>query len=109
MLTRNLAEIARFAAENARAEGVRGRDYDGLEASLRDLARARSWGWQGARRTRFGALQRDEVLLRRDALKRDLDAFVAASDADLAPLLHEALQSAVGAYELLKSRAGRLD
>jgi ATP-dependent exoDNAse (exonuclease V) beta subunit len=108
-LARNLAEIARFAAENARAEGVRGRDYDGLEASLRDLARARSWGWQGARRTRFGALQRDEVLLRRDALKRDLDAFVAASDADLAPLLHEALQSAVGAYELLKSRAGRLD
>src|SRR6516165_4043729 len=34
-LTRNLAEIRRFVDENARAEAVRGRDYDGLEASLR--------------------------------------------------------------------------
>ena len=53
-LARNLAEIARFVAENARAEAVRGRDYDGLEASLRNLARRRSWSWQGARRT-YGA------------------------------------------------------
>jgi ATP-dependent helicase/nuclease subunit A len=108
-LARNLAEIGRFVAENARAEAVRGRDYDGLEASLRGLARARSWTWKGARRTRFGALSRDEVLARRNALKEGLDAFVAASDADLAPLLHEALQSAVGAYESLKPRIGRLD
>ena len=51
-LARNLAEIAHFVEENARAEAVRGRDYDGLEALLRDLARARSWGWKGAQRTR---------------------------------------------------------
>jgi len=108
-LARNLMEIERFVAENTRAEAVRGRDYDGLEASLRSLVRRRSWSWQGARRTRFGALSRDEVLLRRNAVKEELDAFIAASDADLAPLLHEALQSAVGAYEALKSRTGRLD
>jgi ATP-dependent helicase/nuclease subunit A len=108
-LARNLGEIRRFVDENARAEAVRGRDYDGLEASLRGLARARSWTYQGFRRTRFGALPRDEVLLRRNTVKENLDAFIAASDADLAPLLHEALQSAVGAYEALKSRTGRLD
>jgi ATP-dependent helicase/nuclease subunit A len=108
-LTRNLREIRRFVDENARAEAVRGRDYDGLEASMRGFAHARSWTYQGFRRTRFGALSRDEVLLRRNAVKEELDAFVAASDADLAPLLHEALQSAVSAYEALKSRTGRLD
>jgi ATP-dependent exoDNAse (exonuclease V) beta subunit len=108
-LTRNLVEIARFVEENARTEAVRDRDYDGLEASLRDFARARSWGWKGAQRTRYGVLTRDEVLAERDKIKNDLDRFVAASDADLAPLIQEALQPAIRAYEELKSRAGRVD
>ena len=80
-----------------RVEAVRGRDYDGLEALLRDLARARSWSWKGAQRTRYGSLTRDEVLAQRDKVKDDLGAFIAASDADLAPLLQEALQSPIGA------------
>ena len=108
-LARSLVEIERFVAENARAEAVRGRDYDGLEASLRRFARQRSWNWKGAQRTRFGELSRDEVLNRRNTVKEELDAFIAASDADLAPLLHEELQSAVSAYEALKSCTGRLD
>ena len=33
-LARNLAEIARFVEETTRLEAVRGRDYDGLEASF---------------------------------------------------------------------------
>ena len=49
------------------------------------------------------------MLARRDRAKADLDAFIAASDADLAPLLHEALQAAIAAYEVLKAKAGRLD
>lgn len=108
-LTRNLVEIARFVEENAQVEAVRGRDYDGLEALLRDLARARSWGWKGAQRTRYGSLTRDEVLAQRDKTKDNLAAFIAATDADLAPLLQEALQSPIGAYEELKAHAGRLD
>jgi ATP-dependent helicase/nuclease subunit A len=40
-LARNVTEIARFREENARIEVVRGRDHDGLEASLRDFARAK--------------------------------------------------------------------
>src|SRR5262245_10249006 len=44
-LAKNLGEIKCFTDENARLEKVRGRDYDGLEAVLGDLARHRSWGW----------------------------------------------------------------
>ena len=36
-LAQNLCEIKRFIDENARLETVRGRDYDGLEATLGDL------------------------------------------------------------------------
>ena len=108
-LTLNLTEIARFVEETARIEAVRGRDYDGLEAELRGLRRLRSWTWKGAKRTTFGALSRDEVLARRDEAKADLEAFIADSDADLAPLLHEALQAPIADYEVLKAKAGQLD
>jgi ATP-dependent helicase/nuclease subunit A len=108
-LTRNLAEISRFVEETTRLEAVRGRDYDGLEAELRAFVRRRSWAWKGAKRTTFGDVSRDEVLAERDQAKTNLDAFIAASDADLAPLLHEALQLPIAKYELLKTKAGRLD
>ena len=89
-LARNFAEISRFVDENAQLEAVRGRDYDGLEASLGDLARRRSWGWKGAKRTHFGGLSREEALTRRDSVKAALDALLSTSNADLAPLLQEA-------------------
>lgn len=108
-LARNLAEIARFIADATRLEHVSGRDYDGLEAEIRSLARLASWRTRGARATRFGDLTRNEVLARRDRAKSNLDAFVAASDADLAPLLHNALQAPIAEYERLKTRTGRLD
>ena len=54
-LARNLAEIALFVEEATRLEAVRGRDYDGLEAELRDLAkskrRIKGWEWKGAPKT----------------------------------------------------------
>jgi ATP-dependent exoDNAse (exonuclease V) beta subunit len=65
--------------------------------------------WKGAQKTTFGSLSRNEVLSLRDQAKANLDAFIAASDADLAPLLHEALQAPIVDYEVLKSKAGRLD
>jgi ATP-dependent exoDNAse (exonuclease V) beta subunit len=108
-LTRNLADIARFIADTTRLEQVRARDYDRLEAELRSLARHRRWRDRGARATTFGDLSRDEVLARRDQTKSNLDAFVAASDADLAPLLHGALMAPIAEYERLKTRAGQLD
>jgi ATP-dependent helicase/nuclease subunit A len=108
-LAQNLAEIGRFVAENTQLEAVRGPDYDGLEASLREFARSKKWGWKGSKRTTFGSLSRDEVLARRDRAKVELDALISASDADLAPLLHQELQAAVNRYQELKAQAGRLD
>lgn len=86
-LTRNLAEISRFVDEATRLEAVRHRDHDGLEADLRAVARWRSWTWKGAQKTTYGKRSRDEVLILRDQAKANLDVFIAASDADLAPLL----------------------
>ena len=94
-LARNLTEISRFVEESTRLEAVRDRDYDGLEAELRTVARWRSWTWKGAQRTTFGTLSRNEALALRDQAKANLDAFIAASDADLAPLLHDALQAPI--------------
>lgn len=112
-LARNLAEIALFVQEATRLEAVRGRDYDGLEAELRQLAtnrrRFKGWDYKGAAKTTFGHLSRDNVLSRRDAVRSKLKAFVASSDADLAPLLHAALQDAIADYEILKSKSGSLD
>lgn len=112
-LARNLSEISSFVREATRLEAVRGRDYDGLEAELRDLAtnrrRFKGWDHKGAVRTTFGHLSRNDVLARRDEVRSKLKAFVAASDADLAPLVHDALQEAIADYEVLKSKAGSLD
>jgi ATP-dependent exoDNAse (exonuclease V) beta subunit len=108
-LARNLTEISRFVEESTRLESVRDRDYDGLEAELRSVARWRSWAWKGAQRTTFGTFSRNEVLALRGQAKANLDAFIAASDADLAPLLHAALQAPIRDYEFLKTKAGRLD
>ena len=105
-LTRNLAEISRFIEENTQLEAVRGRDYDGLEAMLRDLARAKSWEWKGAERTlseRCHGMKCWAAVTRR---KRSSMRFIAASDADLAPLLHEELQAAMDAYRRLEGRPG---
>jgi ATP-dependent helicase/nuclease subunit A len=108
-LARNLTEISRFVEESTRLESVRDRDYDGLEAELRSVARWRSWAWKGAQRTSFGTFSRSEVLALRDQAKANLDAFIAASDADLAPRLHDALQAPIRHYEFLKAKSGRLD
>jgi ATP-dependent exoDNAse (exonuclease V) beta subunit len=111
-LARHLAEVAAFVEETRHLEAVRGRDHDGLEAGLRDLARSRSvhWHWRGSPRRAYAAdLPREEVLARRDAAKSRLDALLAACDADLAALLREELRPVVAGYEALKRKAGRLD
>jgi len=63
-------------------------------------------GSQGIAQDDVRDLPRDEVLARRDGVRADLETFIAASEADLAPLLHEALQDAIADYELLKAKSG---
>lgn len=108
-LAQNLAVVGRFVEEVTRLDAFQGRDHDGLEQQLRTLSRDRSWKWKGAQRTTFGELSRDTVLALRDEAKAELDALVASCDADLAPLIHEALQEPIARYEALKARSGKLD
>ena len=111
-LARNLAEIAVFVEEMRHLEAVRGRDCDGLEAELRELARSRlvHWHWKGSPRRPYArGLPREEVMARRAAAKARLDALLADCEADLAACLREELRPVVTAYEERKRRAGRLD
>lgn len=105
---KSLREIASFVRDVTRREAHQGRDYDGLEAGLRELDRLRSWRWRGFRRA-AASFPKEELLARRDAVKERLTAFVDASGANLAPLLHEELRAVVEAYEALKERSGCLD
>ncbi|HEY2385731.1 MAG TPA: UvrD-helicase domain-containing protein [Candidatus Binatia bacterium] len=106
---KSLQEIARFVHEARRREAiVNERDYDGLEAELIGLCRARHWTWRGWNRS-HGGFPRDELRARRDALAVRLRAFAEDAGADLAPQLRDELWPVVQDYEGLKRRAGRLD
>jgi ATP-dependent helicase/nuclease subunit A len=107
-LGRSLDRIARPVVEAIRLEQVRGRDYDALEAVLLTLGRGRHWDWKGFGGG-FGGLERDEIFRRRAELRARLARFAEQAGANLAPMLRDELWPAVGYYEELKRRAGRLD
>ena len=110
-LTTAFVEVARWVESNALREAVRGRDYDGLEAELRDFAsnRHRFWRWRGWNSAYAPDVTREAARAARDALKQELDELNAACDADLSPLLRDELRPVVKAYEAAKGRAGKLD
>ena len=110
-LAKNLANVARRVREIQLREKSSTRDYDGLEAELRDLAgRKAGWHWMGQRRREFApGITRDAVLALRDAAKEALDRLKEDCDADLAACLHAELRDAVIGYEEEKRRAGCLD
>ncbi len=100
----------RFIDDLRHRESVSTRDYDGLEAQLRELAgnkfrwTSKTWGLQ------FGAdWPEAQAIAERDQLAAALQDFVRRADADLASRLHEELRPIVAAYELEKARAGVLD
>ena len=102
--TKSLLEIAKFVDEVRRAERVRPRDHDALEARMAELVvgkQGKHWTWKGR-----GS---GEIRERRDALHRDLQKFASDSGADLAPLLREDLWPVVAAYEAAKEKTGCLD
>src|SRR5881296_3620530 len=106
--TQSLAELARFVDDVARAESVRPRDHDGLEADLVRFVRDWHAGWVGFRSAPNG-FPKAELREKRDALKVRLDRFVADAGADLAPELRDELWPVVETYDELKKRAGCLD
>jgi hypothetical protein len=88
--TKSLREIALFVHEVARREAIRGRDYDGLEAELLPLARAKHWRWVGFARGP-NAAAKTALRAERDRVQARLLAFVDAAGADLAPRLQAEL------------------
>src|SRR5262249_41032614 len=73
-----LAELDRFIEELGRREAVRGRDYDGLEAELRVLARPKAmWQPRGGPDAVGGGVTRAGEHARRDAVEAEVDGILA--------------------------------
>jgi ATP-dependent helicase/nuclease subunit A len=100
----------RFLDDVAHRESVSPRDYDGLEAQLKDLGgnqfrwTAKPWGLNFT-----GGVNEVSITAARDQVWNGLKNFIRLSDADLAARLHEELRPIVDGYELEKSRRGVLD
>lgn len=101
--------VRRFLEDVRHRESVSERDYDGIEAQLRELGgnkfrwEAKAWG------VNFTGVSEATVVADRDACWSALKDFNRAADADLAARLHEELRPVVDAYEAEKKRAGVLD
>jgi ATP-dependent exoDNAse (exonuclease V) beta subunit len=109
-LAENLRNVARFVADNAHREAVRGRDHDALEAELRELSkRGTGWHWKGSGASYGPELRRADVAAQRDAARAEIETFLDAADADLAALVREELRPVIAAYEEVKKREGKLD
>jgi ATP-dependent helicase/nuclease subunit A len=107
--SKSLAEIARVVSEIERREEIRGRDYDGLEEELRELARPKFWGWKGRGKWFAKGVTREDALAERQKAKTLVDEVLERCSADLAACLHSDLRPLVVAYDELKKRAGKLD
>lgn len=105
---KSLKEIKVFVADVKRVEDLADRDYDGLEALLTEMNRAKHWKWVGYASSKL-SYPKDELLGRRNALKESLQSFIDEAGADLAPRLRDELWSVIEEYERLKERAGCLD
>jgi ATP-dependent exoDNAse (exonuclease V) beta subunit len=100
----------RLSRELRTAEGVRGRDYDGVEAALIELG---SWKF-GRPRKGYGksygeGVPRAQAHDAHRSLYEALVEFARDADADLAALLQHELLETIDRYERLKQRSGRLD
>ena len=100
----------RFLEDLAHRETVSGRDYDGLEAQLKDLGNNKfAWTSKAWGLTFTGGVTEITLTAERDAVWNGLKNFNRLADADLAARLHDELRPIVEGYELEKSRKGVLD
>ena len=108
-LRQGLAPAVDFLNRIERAEAVRSRDHDEMEALLVQvglrLKRNRKKG-RGAFSDRF---TRGQVLERREEIIALLEEFRVRADAELASLLRDELWELVERYNNAKMRAGKLD
>ena len=104
-------ERARTLSREIRiGEEVRDRDYDGLEASLADLADRRFARVRKGSGSQYGeGILREHVLGSHRKLVEELQLFAEEADADLAALLQRELLESVERYQERKRASGRLD
>ncbi len=110
-LVKSLEEIGRVVSEIERRERIRAgeRDYDGLEAELRELEKQRLWGWKGSGKWFSKTRERAQVLEMRERVHAQLRTTLDLAEAELAALLREELREVVDGYLRIKERAGKLD
>lgn len=109
-LAQHFQDVHRFVDEIVvRERAGSERDYDGVEAELKELNRRRSWTYQGFGDDYAEGVSREEALELRDEAKAALEALVEDADTDLAARLQEDLGPAIEGYERLKEREGKLD
>src|SRR6185295_8634029 len=108
-LRNHLRCVTDFVSRMRRSEEMRPRDYDELEASLIQLARALRRQHQKGVKKFSPQFLRDEVVAAQERLQSTLDEFRQHSEADLAALLQSELQDLTERYEELKARSGKLD
>lgn len=101
--------VTDFVSRMRRADQIRPRDYDELEALLIELRRALRRNHRKGSKKFSEEFSRDDILAAKDRLLAALDGFQRRSDADLASLLQSELRGLVEQYEQLKARSGRLD
>jgi ATP-dependent helicase/nuclease subunit A len=99
----------RLLDDVAHRESVSPRDYDGLEAQLKDLAGGFTWAAKPWGVDFLGGLAEPQAVAARDAAAAQLKQLVRDADADLAARLHDELRPIVQAYEVEKARKGVLD
>jgi ATP-dependent helicase/nuclease subunit A len=106
-----LWRLRRLSDDLQISERVRGRDHDGVEAALVELARDRDFRDPGRGNPRaFGGQDAlNEILAAHAGLVAAADEFATLVDADLAALLHGELRGTIDRYEALKQAAGRVD
>jgi ATP-dependent helicase/nuclease subunit A len=106
-----LWRLRRLSDDLQVSERVRGRDHDGVEAALVELARDRDFRAPGRGNPRAygGQHALDEILGAHADLVAAADEFAMLVDADLAALLHAELRGTIERYEALKQAAGRVD
>ena len=106
---KSLVEISKSIEEVERAERVRERDYEALEAWVTEVVRSWHWRWKGFAYSDDPDFPQQELRARRDALHARLKRFIEDAGADLAPRLRNELWPVVEAYEAAKQQAGCLD
>ncbi len=108
-LRKSLAPARRFRRTVEKAEALRPRDYDGLEAKLLDVLREVKREKRKGRGFFAEGVTRDFALKTRERLLEELERFKTQADADLAALMQEQFRSLADRYEDLKARRGGLD